>query len=133
MPIKTPGALQAIEEAWTRTIRDNDVDAMQRTMADEWVLITADGNVVDRATFVSLVAGGVLVHDMMELTDWRVRVFDGTAIVPMLPLLEVQQVCGSNSDSGANWDKKSIRNVGSTIAASTSPQPIPDRLPVPLS
>jgi ketosteroid isomerase-like protein len=66
---------------WDRAMVENDVDAIGRYMADDWTIIGSDGSVGDKASFLALVQSGVLLHDVMESHDMRVRVYGDAAVV----------------------------------------------------
>ena len=59
----------------------NDPDAIGRFMADDWVIIGADGSIDTRARFLELVRAGVVAHDVMESHDLDVRVYGDAAVV----------------------------------------------------
>ena len=72
-----------LETAWAfrRAVVANDAAAIARFVADDWVLVDADG-VGRRADFLGLVRSGELSHsamDAVEGTD-RVRVLGDTAL-----------------------------------------------------
>ena len=73
--------LIALAHEWDRAMVENDADAIGRYMADDWVIIGADGRVGDKATFLGLVRSGVLTHDVMESHDLDVRLYGDTAVV----------------------------------------------------
>src|SRR5262245_42207150 len=73
--------LNALEKEWARAFARNDAEAIGRFMADDWMVISPDGNVIDKATLLGLIKSGVLVHDQMEFAEMNVRVYDGSAVV----------------------------------------------------
>lgn len=67
---------------WDRAMVENDAEAIGRYMADDWTIIGPDGGgVVDKATFLKIVASGALTHDVMESEDLQVRFYGETAVV----------------------------------------------------
>src|SRR5262245_41322790 len=50
-------------------------------MADDWVVISPDGSVIDKTTFLGLIKSGVLSHDQMEFAETTVRVYGDSAVV----------------------------------------------------
>jgi ketosteroid isomerase-like protein len=70
-----------LAHAWDRAMVENDADAIGRFMADDWVIIGADGRVGDKATFLELIASGALRHDVMESEELNVRVYGDAAVV----------------------------------------------------
>jgi ketosteroid isomerase-like protein len=73
--------LVALERASAQAFVRNDTDAIARHMAEDWTIITPEGNVLDRAAFLGLIKSGDLTHEAMEFTDMSVRVYGDTAVV----------------------------------------------------
>jgi ketosteroid isomerase-like protein len=73
--------LQSLDKEWSSAIVKNDAEAIGRFMADDWIIIGPEGNVIDRARFLGVIKSGDLVHESMESDDWRVRVYADTAVV----------------------------------------------------
>jgi ketosteroid isomerase-like protein len=73
--------LTALEKEWAQAFIKNDAEAIARYMADDWTVISPDGNVIDKATFLGLIKSGVLTHDDMEFTEVKARVYGDTAVV----------------------------------------------------
>ena len=73
--------LLAFETEFSQAVAANDVTAIARFVADDWVIVDADGSVIDRARFISVIESGDLTHESMESTDVEVRVHGDTAVV----------------------------------------------------
>jgi ketosteroid isomerase-like protein len=73
--------LLTFEQGFTQAVADNDAAAIARFFADDWVIDDADGRVIDRSQFLSVVESGALKHESMESTDVEVRVYGDTAVV----------------------------------------------------
>ncbi len=73
--------LLTFEEEFSQAVAANDVAAIGRFVADDWVIVDADGSVIDRPRFTSLIESGALTHESMESTDVEVRVHGDTAVV----------------------------------------------------
>ena len=73
--------LLAFEREFTQAVVDNDVAAIGRFVADAWVIVDAEGNVIDRSRFLGAIDSGALTHESMESTDIEVRTFAETAVV----------------------------------------------------
>jgi hypothetical protein len=67
--------LHAIEQKWAQAFVRGNADAASRYMADDWTVITPDGNVLDKATFLEMIRSGILIHQEMEFTEVIVRVY----------------------------------------------------------
>jgi ketosteroid isomerase-like protein len=73
--------LLIFERDFTQAVAGNDVVAIGRFVADDWVIIDADGGVIDRSRCLSVIESGALSHESMESTDVEVRVHGDTAVV----------------------------------------------------
>ena len=67
--------------AWDKAMVGNDAEAIGQHMADDWIIVGTDGSMVDKATFLGLVASGKLSHDVMETHDMKIRVYGDSAVV----------------------------------------------------
>jgi ketosteroid isomerase-like protein len=56
------------------------VAAIRRFVADDWVIVDADGRVIDRSRFLNAIESGALSHESMESTDVEVRLHGDTAV-----------------------------------------------------
>lgn len=73
--------LLTFEQEFSQAVAANDVAAIGRFVADDWVIVDADGNVIDRQRFLSVIESGALTHESLESTDLEVRVHGDTAVV----------------------------------------------------
>lgn len=73
--------LLKLEKAFAELIVKNDLEGIGRLVADDWIIIDPNGQIVDRTRFFEVIKSGALVHDMMESQDFRVRVYGDTAVV----------------------------------------------------
>jgi ketosteroid isomerase-like protein len=73
--------LLKIEKEFAQAIVRNDLEGIGRIVADEWIIIEPNGDIVDRARFFEVIKSGALTHDMMESKDFRVRVYGDSAVV----------------------------------------------------
>ena len=73
--------LLKIEEEFAAAILKNDLENLGRLVADDWIIIDPNGEIVDRTRFFEVIKSGVLTHDMMESEDFRVRVYGDSAVV----------------------------------------------------
>jgi ketosteroid isomerase-like protein len=82
--VKTTGAeeeLLKLEEAFSEAIVKNDLEGIGRLVADDWIIIDPNGEIVDRPRFFEVIKSGALAHDTMESEDFRVRVYGDSAVV----------------------------------------------------
>ena len=73
--------LLTFEREFTRAVAGNDAAAIARFVTDDWVIVDADGAVIDRSRFLSVIESGALSHESMESTDVEVRLHGDTAVV----------------------------------------------------
>ena len=73
--------LLTFEREFTEAVAGNDVAAIGRFVADDWVIVDADGSVIDRSGFLYVIESGALSHESMESTDVEVRLHGDTAVV----------------------------------------------------
>ena len=73
--------LLKIEKAFADAIVKNDLEGIERLVADDWIIIDPNGETVDRGRFLEVIKSGALTHDMMESEDFRVRVYADAAVV----------------------------------------------------
>jgi len=76
--------LVKLEEEFTGAIVKNNPDAIRQFVADDWIIINADGGIIDRERFLEVIKSGTLTHEMMESDDVRVRVYGDSAVVSAL-------------------------------------------------
>ena len=73
--------LLTFEREFTQAVAANDVAAIRRFVADDWVIVDADGKVIDRSRFLNVIESGALSHESMESTNVEVRLHGDTAVV----------------------------------------------------
>jgi len=73
--------LLKLENEFARAVASNDADALDRLLADDWIIIEPDGGMIDKARFLGVIRSGALSHESMENTDLRVRAYRNTALV----------------------------------------------------
>jgi ketosteroid isomerase-like protein len=73
--------LLRIEKQFAQAIVGNDVEGIARIVADEWIIIDPNGEIVDRTRFFEVIKSGALTHEMMESENFRVRVYGDSAVV----------------------------------------------------
>jgi ketosteroid isomerase-like protein len=73
--------LLKVERGFAAAVLSNDVDAIGKFLSDDWAIVDADGGVIDKAHFLSVIKSGTLVHEEMELDDLTVRAHGDSALV----------------------------------------------------
>ena len=73
--------LLKLESAFADAIIKNDLENIGRIVADDWIIVDPNGEIVDRTRFFEVIKSGALTHNMMESEDFRVRVYGESAVV----------------------------------------------------
>jgi ketosteroid isomerase-like protein len=73
-----------LEKEFTAAIVRNDPEAIGRFVTDDWIIINADGGIIDKERFLGVIKSGTLTHEMMESDDVRIRVYGDSAVVSAL-------------------------------------------------
>jgi len=73
--------LLKLERAFADAISKNDLESIGRIVADDWIIVDPNGEIVDRTRFFEVIKSGALTHDIMESEDFRVRVYGESAVV----------------------------------------------------
>jgi ketosteroid isomerase-like protein len=76
--------LLKVEKEFVDAIAKNDLEAIERFVTDDWIIINADGGIIDRERFLEVIKSAALTHEMMESDDMRVRVYGDSAVVSAL-------------------------------------------------
>jgi ketosteroid isomerase-like protein len=76
--------LVKVEEGFADAIVKNNPEEIRQFVADDWIIINADGGIIDRERFLEVIKSGTLTHEMMESEDMRVRVYGDSAVVSAL-------------------------------------------------
>jgi hypothetical protein len=76
--------LLKLEKEFTKAIVTNNPEAIGRFVADDWIIINADGGTIDKERFLAVIKSGALTHEMMESDDIRIRIYGESAVVTAL-------------------------------------------------
>ncbi len=77
--------LLKLEAEFAEAIVKSDPGAVERLVADEWIIINADGGIIDKERFLGVIKSGTLTHEIMESDNLRVRIYgDSAAVVTAL-------------------------------------------------
>ena len=69
------------EQDFQRAIVENNAAAIERFVADDWIIVGPDGKIVEKDRFIEVVKSGALTHETMKLEEPRVRVYGETAVI----------------------------------------------------
>jgi len=73
-----------LEKDFEQAIIKNDPNAINRFLADDWIIIDADGGIIDKSRFLGVIRSGALSHEVMDSNDVRVRIYGDAAAVTAL-------------------------------------------------
>jgi ketosteroid isomerase-like protein len=73
--------LLKLENDFARAVTNNDADAVDGFLSDDWIIVDPDGSIIDKARFLGVIKSGALSHEMMESADLRVRLYGNSAVV----------------------------------------------------
>jgi ketosteroid isomerase-like protein len=76
--------LVRLEKQFAQAVANNDTEAIDRFLADDWIIVEPDGGMIDKSRFLEVIKSGALSHEMMESDDLRIRLYGNTAIVTAL-------------------------------------------------
>lgn len=72
---------QVIENAFNDAVVSNIVGEILKCISDDWVLIDAQGGIIERQGFFYAVDQGLLSHTTMSKEILRVKIYNEIAIV----------------------------------------------------
>jgi ketosteroid isomerase-like protein len=73
-----------VEKEFSDAIVRNDPESIERFVTDDWIIINADGGIIEKERFLEVIKSGALTHEMMQSDDIRVRVYGDSAVVSAL-------------------------------------------------
>ena len=73
--------LLKVERDFAAAVLSNDADVIGKFLTADWAIVDAEGGVIDKARFLSVIKSGTLVHEEMELDDMTVRSYGNSAVV----------------------------------------------------
>lgn len=76
--------LLKLEKEFAEAIVKNDPEAIERFVADDWIIIDPDGRLIDKERFLEVIQSGELTHEMMDSSDSRVRIYGDSAVLTAL-------------------------------------------------
>jgi len=73
--------LLKLEKEFAEAIVKNDLEGVERLVANDWIIIGPDGEIVERVRFFEVIKSGAMTHDTMESEDFRIRIYGDSAVV----------------------------------------------------
>jgi ketosteroid isomerase-like protein len=80
--------IEALEQQWRQAIVTNNVAAMGRLLADDYIGITSNGTIETKQQAVDQRRAGTIRITRLDITDIHVRVYGDTAVVNSVADLE---------------------------------------------
>jgi len=77
-------AIAALDTEYQAAVKRNDVAAMDRILADDFVLVTGRGKAYTKADLLEEARGGRMVYERQEDTQQTVRLWGDTAVITAL-------------------------------------------------
>jgi ketosteroid isomerase-like protein len=71
----------ALERDWEKALNANDADRLSELMAEDWVIIAADGRIHNKAAALGAIRGGLLKYEKVKFHTLDVRPYPGVAVV----------------------------------------------------
>jgi ketosteroid isomerase-like protein len=73
-----------MEKRFADAIAKNDPEEIGRFVTDDWIIINADGGIIDKERFLEVIKSGALTHEMMASDDIRLRLYGDSAVLTAL-------------------------------------------------
>jgi len=73
-----------VEKEFTDTIVKNNPEKIREFVTEDWIIVNADGSIIEMERFLEVIQSGVLTHEAMESDDMRVRIYGDSAVVSAL-------------------------------------------------
>lgn len=74
----------ALDTEYQEAVKNNDVDTMDRILADDFVLVTGNGKVYTKADLLKEASEKTVMYERQEDSHQTVRVWGDTAVVTAL-------------------------------------------------
>lgn len=74
----------ALDTEYQEAVKNNDVDTMDRILADDFVLVTGNGKVYTKADLLKEASEKTVIYERQEDSHQTVRVWGDTAVVTAL-------------------------------------------------
>lgn len=72
---------QIIENNFNEAVVSNNIEEIKKCIADDWVLVDAQGGIIPKEKFLYVVENGLLSHSSMTKEILRVKLYDNIALV----------------------------------------------------
>ena len=72
------------EKDFAHAVVSNNADAIGKFLADDWVIVDPNGEIIDKARFLGVIRSAQLSHELMESEDVKVRSYGNSAVLTAL-------------------------------------------------
>ena len=76
--------LVKVEKEFTDAIVRNNPEKIREFVTEDWIIINANGGIIEMERFLEVIRSGALTHETMESDEMRVRVYGDSAVVSAL-------------------------------------------------
>lgn len=83
-PTDDAKAVADLDTQYQLAVKNNDVEGMERILADDVVLVTGRGRIFNKTDLLNEARSGTIVYEHQEDSEQRVRVWGDTAVVTAL-------------------------------------------------
>jgi ketosteroid isomerase-like protein len=90
--------IESLEMTWRQAVVDNNIQAIDHLLADDYVGITANGTIEDKSQAIAQRKAGTVRVTMLNLDDLKIRLYGDIAVVTSIA--DVQGVNGERDISG---------------------------------
>jgi ketosteroid isomerase-like protein len=90
--------IESLEMAWRQAVVDNNIPVMDHLLADDYVGITANGTIEDKAQAIAQRKAGTVRITMLNLDDLKIRLYGDIAVVTSIA--DLAGVNGQSDISG---------------------------------
>ena len=77
----TATSIRKLEEKWTESYKKRQIDILSSLLAEDFVITIEDGSIFSKAGYITHSADTSVRVEIAELSDLKVRLHGGTAIV----------------------------------------------------
>lgn len=90
--------LKKLEEEWAQAFIKRDAAALQRILADDYILIDQDGTVGNKASMIADVTSGEIIFESIKFDKLTVRVYGSVAIITGDEIVRIRDGEKSSTD-----------------------------------
>jgi ketosteroid isomerase-like protein len=114
-PAEVTAQIRALELAQNEAIARGDVAALERMTAADFTYITPRGFLIDRQHMLTGLANGAFHYEYRQLSELRIRLYGGTAVVTGRSLHTVQRN-GRESTDAYRYTRVYVQQDGRWLA-----------------